>query len=327
MSAPVTLLRRRMVMGGLAALAAKATHAQSAPARVGFFSCDAASQSAQDAFRLGMRDAGWGEGRQYTVTWGFADGDYSRLPQIATRLVRGGLDVMVAVSTLAVQAARRATTTLPIVMVAVPDPIGEGFAASLSRPGGNVTGLSNIVTEVSVKHLELLNVVVPRLERLAVLINPQNPSDALVLEQIQGAAFTRKVKVLPLEARDAAQIDDAFAAMTKARAEAVIVAVDAFFDVQRARIVEHTIRNRLPSMFADREMTEAGGLMSYGQDLVLHYRRAAVYVDKILKGTPPGTIPIEQPTVLEFVINRKTANAIGVTLPSQLLLRADKVIE
>jgi putative ABC transport system substrate-binding protein len=301
--------------------------AQTPMARVGFLSCDATSRTTQDAFRLGMREQGLVEGRQFTVQWAFAEGDYARLPTLATGLVSGGVDVIVAVATLAVQAVRRATKSLPIVMVAVPDPIGEGFAASLSRPGGNITGLSNIVTEVSVKHLELVHAAVPKLELLAVLINPQNPSDALILEQIQGAAFTRRLKVMPLEARNRGQIDNAFAAMTKARAEAVIVAADAFFEVQRELIIAHTLKNRLPSMFANREMTEAGGLMSYGQDLTLHYRRAAGYVDKILKGTPPGSLPIEQPTVLEFVVNRKTAAAIGITLPPQLLLRADRIIE
>jgi putative ABC transport system substrate-binding protein len=327
MSASARITRRRLLAAAAGAVASRIVHAQASPARVGFLSCDAATAATQDAFRAGMRDAGLVEGRQYTVAWRFATGDYARLPELAAQIVSASPDVIVAVNTLAVQAARSTTRTLPIVMIAVPDPIGEGFAASLSRPGGNITGLSNIVTEVSVKHLELLHLAVPKISHIALLNNPQNPSDALVLEQVQGAAYTRKLKVMPIEARNAADIDNAFAAMAKARVEAVIVAVDAFFEVRRDQIIEHTRRQRLPSMFATSEMTEAGGLMSYGQDLTQHYKRAAGYVDRILKGTSPAVMPIEQPTVLEFVVNRKAAAMIGLALPPQLLLRADKIIE
>jgi len=323
--------RRRLLRagaGGLILATPIRTFAQPAPvpARVGFLSSEAPSQRTQETFRSGMREQGLTEGRQFSMQWGFAEGDYARLPELATACVASGVDVIVAVTTLAVQAARRATSRLPIVMVGVPDPIGEGFAQSLSRPGGNVTGLSNIVTEVSVKHLELLHAAVPKLALVAVLLNPLNPSDSLILEQIQGAAYMRKVKVMVAEASTREQIDAGFAAMARARAEALIVAADAFFDVRREQIIGHTLRNRLPAIFASREMAEAGGLMSYGQDLAEHFRRAAGYVDKILKGTPPGKLPIEQPTVLEFVVNQRTAAALGLTLPQQLLLRADSVI-
>jgi len=233
----------------------------------------------------------------------------------------------VAGTTLSVQAAKKATTSVPIVMVAIPDPIGEGFAASLSRPGGNITGLSTIVTEASAKHVELLRVVIPNLSRVAVLINPSNPSDSLILEQINGAAFSSGVKVLPVEAGTAAEIEAGFSAMTRARAEAVIVAADSFFDVQRDQIARLAVKNRLPTIYSNREPTEAGGLMSYGQDLTDQYRRAAAYVDKILKGAKPSDLPVEQPLVLELVVNRKTAKALGLALPRELLLRADKLIE
>jgi putative ABC transport system substrate-binding protein len=241
--------------------------------------------------------------------------------------VRLQVDVIVAVTTLCVQAAHQATTTTPIVMVGVPDPIGEGFAVSLSRPGGNITGLTNIVTEISSKHLELLQVAVPRLSLVAVLINPGNPSDTLILEQIEGTAYTRHIKVLQVEAGTASQIEAGFAAITRARAQAVIVATDSYFDVQQELIIKLAVGNRLPTISSSREMTEAGGLMSYGQDLALHYRRAATYVDKILKGAKPGSLPIEQPTVLEFVINRKTARVLGLAIPRELELRADRAIE
>ena len=274
-----------------------------------------------------MRELGLGEGRDFAVDWRFAEGRYELLAGLAAELVRLKVNAIVAVTTLCVQAAHQATTTIPIVMVGVPDPIGEGFATSLSRPGGNITGLSNIVTEVSSKHLELLQAAVPRLSFVAVLINPANPSDALILEQIQGTAYTRRIKVLPVEAGTADQIEAGFAAITRAGAQAVIVATDPYFDVQQELIIRLAVRNRLPTISSSREMTDAGGLMSYGQDLALHYRRAATYVDKILKGAKPGSLPIEQPTVLEFVINRKTARVLGLAIPRELELRADSMIE
>lgn len=274
-----------------------------------------------------MRELGLVEGKNFIIEWRFADGKYERLPGLAAELVRLNVDVIVAGTTLSVQAARQTTTTIPIVMVAVPDPVGEGFAASLSRPGGNITGLSNIVTEVSIKHLELLRAAVPKLSRVAVLINPLNSSDSLILEQISGAAYARGLKVFPVEASTAGQIEAGFGAMTRARTEALIVAADSYFDVQRDQIAKLAVKNRLPTIFSNREMTDAGGLMSYGQDLAEHYRRAATYVHKILKGAKPGSLPIEQPTVLELVINQRTARALGLTIPRELELRADKMIE
>jgi putative ABC transport system substrate-binding protein len=274
-----------------------------------------------------MRELGLVEGKDFAVDWRFAEGRYERLPDLAAELVRLKVDVVVAVTTLCVQAAHHATTTTPVVMVGVPDPIGEGFATSLSRPGGNITGLSNIVTEVSSKHLELLQVAVSKLSLVAVLINPGNPSDALILEQIQGTAYTRRIKVLTVEASTASQIEAGFAVIARAPAQALIVAADSYFDVQQELIIKLAVDKRLPTISSAREMTEAGGLMSYGQDLALHYRRAATYVDKILKGAKPGSLPIEQPTVLEFVINRKTARVLGLAIPRELELRADRIIE
>jgi putative ABC transport system substrate-binding protein len=300
---------------------------QSRVARIGFLAGGSASARVQQPFLQGMRELGLVEGRDFAVDWRFAEGRYERLPGLVAELVRLKVDVIVAAATLCVQAAHQATTTTPIVMVGVPDPIGEGFAVSLSGPGGNITGLTNIVTEVSSKHLELLQVAVPRLSLVAVLINPGNPSDALILEQIEGTAYTRRIKVLQVEAGTANQIEAGFAAITRARAQAVIVATDAYFDMQQELIIKLAVDNRLPTISSSREMTEAGGLMSYGQDLALHYRRAATYVDKILKGAKPGSLPIEQPTVLEFVINRKTARVLGLAIPHELELRADRIIE
>jgi len=274
-----------------------------------------------------MRDLGYIEGKNCILERRFADGKYDRLPALAAELVRLKMDVIVAGAPPSVQAAHQATATIPIVLIAVPDPVGEGFVTSLSRPGGNITGLSTIVTEVSVKHLELLRAAVPRLSRVAVLINPLNPSDSLILEQIHGAAYTAGVKVAPVEASTAGQIETGFRAMTRARAGALIVAADELFDSQRNQIAKLALTNRLPMISSSQDLTEAGGLMSYGQDLAEHYRRAATYVDKILKGAKPGDLPVEQPTLLEFVINRKTAKALGLAIPKELLLRADQVID
>jgi putative ABC transport system substrate-binding protein len=319
----------RAVLCGIALPASFASLAQQQPKvwRIGFLASDSSSTRVYDGFQQGMRELGYIQGRNCSIEWRFADGRYERLPSLAAALVRSNVDVIVAGTALSVQAAHQATATIPIIMVAVPDPIGEGFATSLSRPGGNITGLTNIVTEISVKHLELLRIAVPKLARVAVLINPHNPSDSLILEQIQGAAFSIGVKVFPAEASTATQIEAGFAAMIRERTQALIVAADSYFDVQRGQIAKLAVENRLPAISSNREMTEVGGLMSYGQDLGEHYRRAATYVDKILKGAKPGDLPIEQPTVLGLVINKTTAKALGLAIPQELVLRADKVIE
>jgi putative ABC transport system substrate-binding protein len=318
-----------MLACGVALAVPGLSAAQGAPrvARIGFLAADSAGARSHEGFRQGMRELGLAEGRDFTVEWRFADGRYDRLPRLAADLVRLNVDVIVAGTALCVQAAHQATTSIPIVMVAVPDPVGEGFAVSLSRPGGNITGLSNIVTEVSVKHLELLLIAAPRMSRVAVLINPQNPSDSLILEQIHGAAYARGLKVQPVEASAAAHIDAGFGAMAKARAEGLIVAADSFFDVERERIARLAIANRLASISSSRDQTEAGGLMSYGQDLAEHYRRAAGYVGKILNGAKPGSLPIEQPTVLELIVNGRTSRALGMVVPRELVLRADRLID
>jgi putative ABC transport system substrate-binding protein len=295
--------------------------------RIGFLAADSSSSRVYEGFRQGMRELGYAEGTNFTVQWRFADGAYERLPGFAAEFARSKVDLIVAGTTLSVQSARQATATIPIVMVAVPDPVGEGFAKSLSRPGGNITGLSSIVTEVSAKHLELLGAAVPKLSRVAVLINPLNPSDSLILEQISGAAYSSHVKVSAIEASNAKQLEAGFNAMSRARAQGLIVAADPYFEVERAQIANLAIRNRLPTVFSNREMTEAGGLMSYGQDLTEHYRRAATYLHKILNGAKPGDLPVEQPTVLELVINRKTAKALGLAIPRELALRADRIID
>lgn len=295
--------------------------------RVGFLASDSSSTRVYAGFRQGMRELGYVDGKNFIIHWRFADAVYENLPNLAAELVRMNVDVIVAGTTPSVQTAFRATTTIPIVMVAVSDPVGEGFARSLSRPGGNITGLSNIVTEVSIKHVELLLAATPKVRRVGVLINPLNASSSLILEQIQGAAYVRGVEVFPVEASTAIQIETGFGEMTRARTEALIVAADSYFDMQREQIAKLALKNHLPTISSNREITEAGGLMSYGQDLSEHYRRAATYVDRILKGAKPDDLPIEQPTILELVINQRTAEALGLTIPAELLLRADSVIE
>ena len=321
-----TLLRAVLGAVALAPLVSWAQE-QSKVWRIGFLAADASSTRVYDGFQQGMRELGYVLGKNCSIAWRFADGRYERLPSLAAELVRLNVDIIVAGTALSVQAAHQATATIPIVMVAVPDPVGEGFATSLSRPGGNITGLTNIVTEVSIKHLELLRTAVPKLSRVAVLINPLNPSDSLILEQIQGAAYSIGVKAVPVEASTERQIGAGFGAMIRERTQALIVAADSYFDVQRDQIAKLAVENRLPEISSIREMTEPGGLMSYAQDLGEHYQRAATYVDKILKGAKPGELPIEQPTVLRLVINSKTARALRLAIPRELELRADKVIE
>ena len=295
--------------------------------QVGFLAADSASTNYYDSFRNGMRDLGYVEGKTCVIHSRFADGRYDRLDGLAEELSRSNVDIIVAGTTLSVQAAKKATNRIPIVMVGIPDPVGEGFATSLARPGGNITGLSTIVTEASAKHLELLRGMIPHLSRIAVLINPGNPSDSLILEQIGGAAFSSGVKVSPVEAGTAAEIEAGFAAIGRARSEAAIIAADPFFDMQREQIAALAIKRRLPTISSNRELPEAGGFMSYGQDPADQYRRAATYVDKILKGAKPSELPVEQPLVLELVINRKTAKALGIAIPTEMLLRADRVME
>jgi len=325
--------RRRAALRALVGVAALAfslsSSAQPPPRRwrIGVLAPGASATGAYEGFRDAMRGLGYVEKTNLAIEWRFAEGHYERLPALARELARANVDAIVAGTTLSVQAARQAAPGIPIVMVAVPDPVGEGFVARLARPGGNITGLSNIVTEVSAKHLELVRAIYPKLARIAVLTNPSNPSDALILEQIQGAAYPSGVKVLAVEADTASQIEAGFATMRQQRAEALIVSADPYFEMQREQIARLAIANRMPAISSSREFTQAGGLMSYGQDLAEHYRRAATYVDRILKGSKPAMLPVEQPTVLELVINRKTAKSLGLPVPQELLLRANQVIE
>jgi putative ABC transport system substrate-binding protein len=246
---------------------------------------------------------------------------------LAAELVQMKVDVIVAGGYQAISAAQQATTTIPIVMVRTGDPVGLGFVASLARPGRNITGLSSINVDLSSKYLELLRDAVPKLSRVTVLVNPGHPNHPDFLKRIQAAEKTNSVRISPTQAGTERQIETAFGAMKQERAGALIVLPDPFFLAEAHRIAELAVQQRLPTMFGTREHVESGGLMSYGQNLAEHYYRAATYVDKILRGANPGELPVEQPTKIELVINLKTAKAIGLTIPQELLLRADKVIE
>ncbi|MGH8678751.1 MAG: ABC transporter substrate-binding protein [Burkholderiales bacterium] len=242
-------------------------------------------------------------------------------------LVQLKVDVIMAQGAPAIQAVQQATTTIPIVMAGGGgDPVGAGFIASLPRPGGNITGLSSLNVDLSSKYLELLRVAVPKLSRVAVLVNPGSPSHPDQLKNIQAAAKTIGVTVSPVQASTASQIEAAFGAMTRERAGALIVLPDSFFSTQARQIAELAMKNRLPTMVSTPELVEAGGLMSYAQNPAERFRRAATYVDKILKGAKPADLPVEQPTKFEFIINLKAAKQIGLTIPPNVLVRADKVI-
>jgi len=325
--------RRQILIAVSSALAAPlVVFAQQRAAKIalmGYLDGTAADYASYRAERLraGLRELGYIEDKSIVIEYRWAEGKYERLPGLAAQLVQLKPDVIVAAGTQAIQAAQKATTTIPIVMAATADPVGAGFVESLSRPGRNLTGLSNISVDLSSKYLELLRIAIPRLSRITVLVNPTHPNHPAFLKNIQASAQSSGVKVSTITARTASEIGAAFAVMKQERAGALIVLPDGLFFIQAHRIAELAGQQRLPTMFWTREMVEAGGLMSYGQDNVEHYYRAATYVDKILKGAKPGDLPVEQPTTIELVINLKTAKAIGLTIPQDLLFRADRVIE
>jgi putative tryptophan/tyrosine transport system substrate-binding protein len=246
---------------------------------------------------------------------------------MAAELVQLKVDVILALGPPGVMAAQTATTTIPIVMVVSVDPVGAGLVRSLARPGGNITGLSNLAGDLSAKHLELLLMVAPKVTRVALLLNPGNAAHAATAANAQAAARKAGITMLAVEAQTPPEIEAAFARMTRENAAAVIVALDPFFIQQVQQIAAQASRHRLPSIFAFGEAADAGGLLSDGQSQVQIYRSAAGYVDRIFKGARPADLPVEQPTTLELFVNRKTAAALGMQIPNLLLIRADKVIE
>ena len=280
-----------------------------------------------DAFRQGLGGLGYVEGQNIALEERWADGRYERLPDLAADLVRLNVDVLVTVATPATQAAQQATKTIPIVMTLVSDPVQSGLVVNLARPGGNATGLSFMHPELSRKRLELLKEILPKIARVAVLSNPSNPNTPPLMRETEAAARAMRVQLQVVEVRDSTQLDGAFAAMIRDRAGALVVTPDSVFLDQRRRIVDLAAKSRLPAMYPWREPVDAGGLMAYGASGPDILRRAAVYVDKIVKGAKPGDLPVEQPAKFELVINLKTAKALGLKIPPAVLARADQVIE
>jgi putative ABC transport system substrate-binding protein len=312
-------------------LAARAQQPSSAVRHIGVlmtgFSNVQTARVLLDPFLQGLRELGWIEGQNVSIEYRFADGKPDLLPALASELARLRPDVIVTEGTLAALAAKNAAPTIAIVIAASGDPVQSGLVASLSRPGGNVTGLSLLSNDLAGKRLQLLVEIIPGLARVAVLFNPRNPTSVMALEQTQSAAPSLKVEVLPLAVRGPDELDSAFAAMNAARPGALIATPDGTLYGQGARIVAFAAASRLPALFPGLEGPREGGLIAYGPSVPANFRRAASFVDKILHGIRPADLPVEQPAKFELVINLKTAKALGLTIPPGVLAIADEVIE
>ena len=326
------ITRRRVVLAlGAGALAPFASFAQQPPAkvfRIGFLGLASASRWASrvEALRSGLRDLGYVEGKNIVIEYRWAEGKNDRLPELAAELVRLRVDVLVTHSTPGSLAAKRATTTIPIVMVHSGDAVATGIVASLARPGGNLTGMIFFSPEINAKTLELIKDALPRTKRVAVLLNSDNPINGPVLQAMERTAKSLKVELQLFEVRGPNDFNGAFSVMPKKRIDAVIVQEDPIFIVNAKEVADLAAKHRLPSA-GFKEFAEAGGMIGYGVNFLDLYRRAAYFVDKILKGAKPGDIPIERATRFELVVNMKTAKALGIKLPNSILLRPDKVIE
>ncbi|MGH7773307.1 MAG: ABC transporter substrate-binding protein [Candidatus Binatia bacterium] len=312
----------------VAAAIAEAQQPKKLP-RIGLLSAGTPSAQApttEAAFRQGLRDLGYIEGQNIAIEYRYAQEKPQRLPALAAELVSLKVDVIVTTGATGTRSAKEATNTIPIVMAQDPDPVGNGFVANLARPGGNITGLSSLVAELGGKRLELLREVVPRLSRVAVLGTSTNPANVQQLKEIELAAKAIGVRLQFVDVLDPKDIETGFRAATKGRADAALVLGSPFFIPQRTKIAELAIKSRLPAIYNRSEFVEAGGLMTYGASIPDLYRRAATYVDKILKGTKPADLPVEQPMKFEFIVNLNAAKQIGLTVPPNVLVRADKVI-
>jgi len=281
-----------------------------------------------EAFLQGLGELGYLEGKTISIDWRWAEDNVERLPELAAELVSLNVDVIVANGTPAIKAAKSATKSIPIVMAVVGDPVGIGLVASLARPGANLTGLSILAPELSGKRLELLKEVVPKLSRVAAMLNPTNPVYRPELQETHDAARSLGLQIQPIvEVSDSNTLQEGFTTLGHDRVRALLLFTDAIFYSMRRRIVEYAAKSRLPAMYWQREFADDGGLMSYGPFTNDLFRRAATYVDKILKGAKPADLPVEQPTKFEFIINLKAAKQIGLTIPPNVLARADKVIK
>jgi len=286
-------------------------------------------QSSQllEAFRGGLRDLGYVEGRNVILEYRWAGGSNQRAVELGAELVRLDVAVIMSAGTPATKAAKAVTATIPIVMTAVGDPVGSGIVASLARPGGNVTGLSLLDTDLDGKRIELLKEAVPGLTRIAMLWSPNDPGMTLAFDRVEVASRTLRLALQSLPIRDPAEVPGTLQAAETGRAQALIVTAQPFTVRHQTQILDVATKLRIPAMYTDRRFVDAGGLMSYGPSLVDVYRRAATYVDQILKGAKPANLPVEQPTKFEFVVNLRTARALGLAIPPSLMVRADQVIE
>ena len=326
-------MNRRAFVTGLGAVLAAPLVAEAqptkTPVKVGFLAPGTmALHAAQlEAFRRGMRELGYVEGRTFVIDARYADGHLERLPMLAAEMVTARVDVIVAVSTPGALVAKAATHTIPIVFPASSDPVGTGIVPELARPGGNVTGLSLMASDLSAKRLQVLRELAPAIGRVAIVWDASNPGMALRVRETRQAAEQLKLSFLDAGAKNFEELEAALAEVAKQRADALVVTAEPFTRRHQQRILDFVTLHRLPTMYEDRSYADAGGLMSYGPNIIENYRRSAGYVDKILKGAKPGDLPIEQPTKFELVINLKTAKALGLTIPPSLLLRADQVID
>ncbi len=328
MTRPAAGLIALLVLGMLAGPPAAAGQQAGRVPRLGILRPGLPLDPYLEAFRRGLRELGYVEGRNLLVEYRWAHGRTDRLPELAAELVRLKVDVIMVGGTQGTRAAQRATSTIPIVMAAVGDPITSRFVASLARPGANITGVTLLQPELSGRRLELLKEAVPAISRAAVLRNPASISPSSPLwTATEAAARALGVQLETVDARTAPELESAFAAMSRRRAEALFVLPDPTFSNQRGRITDLAAQSRLPAMYEGREFVEAGGLMSYAASLRDQFRRAATFVDRILKGAKPGDLPVEQPTRFELVVNVRTAKALGLTIPPSLLAQADDVIQ
>jgi len=296
--------------------------------RIGYLGASLANLSARiEAFRQGLRDLGYIEGKNIVIEWRDAKGNFERVRDLATELVRLKVDAIVSPGPAITRVVREVTSSIPIVMAQDTDPVGSGFAASLARPGGNTTGLATLAPEMGGKQLELLKEMIPKLSRVAIIGNSNNPGDAQALRETVLAAGSVEVYLRYLDVLDAKDIGDAFQAAAKGRADAVLVLGNPILNAHRKQIVELAVKHRLPATYTRPEFIDAGGLTYYGTNYNDLFRRAATYVDKILKGAKPADLPIEQPTKFELIVNLNAAKQIGLKIPQRVLARADRVIK
>jgi len=302
---------------------------QTAMPVIGFLSSGSpgSSTSPLAAFRQGLSEAGYVEGQNLAVEYRWAEGRYDRLSELAADLVSRKVDVIVTGSTLSARAAKNATSTTPVVFTMVSDPVGAGFVASLPRPGGNLTGFSDIAIELEPKRVELLSELVPQAGVIALLVNPKFPAAERIIEDAREAARAKGLQLQILKAGTESEIDAAFPSVIQLQAGGLVIGTDPFFFNRREQLVSLAARHSVPAIYELREFAAAGGLISYGTSLTAAYRQVGGYVRKILNGTKPADLPVQQPTTFELVVNLKTAKALGLTVPPSILARADEVIE